>query len=715
MPRSITLEIGFYQRTSSEKEILKAQLVFQDFEDGVTNQTSSYAFQFHFYPLNWLDCFDFDGFRDTEYYASVLVLCLLLLAIPLLAFIIFLLIGRNRRPSGAFVFLRQYLAALLVSITQSISALLTLYIGGFSVLWAITVPAKTWNSQVGDYNDITPIKSDSDARVVRYQSGRMGVGLLVAGLMLIKWSVSLLIPLKESTGFSYETDLKRQQEGRELPRKQGPVLASAIVSLFIALIYDSFGSFPIFTEYGEVWIIVFTCVSYAVSLVLYTFLQDDLYILPSKLALRLSLYLMLLNSQRLSLVMVGTSIIMLIRTINQVFLVRFHKYYILDILIKRYERTLPFQHVDDEAAKVTNTLREAADNCLYVVVGWLSAGYALFAYVLYDFMAYGLYRSHMLYCFYFLAVVAVFEGLVNWLLSWARQMIDSKVALSAVIESVYYHYLRRSTRWALCSSAPHSPSMRTLNRGQELALSGLSSQFFLAITLFGLGVLNCAMGVKMFRSWPVNPFLDYWMFVVGVLSGGVCWGLKTAAVLVAKRVLWRIPGLNVYYERGVDGSVITNPTEHIHNEVLKMTESAVPSSRRDFQVSTSADDIVSIASGKDSIDHKIRRLVELFEDMDLLSLINTEQCFLDLAKELDISNPEQVKERLKDLNVPEHKVQLLSAHRAKLDIPYPLFPQELLYAWGERSEVFPAVSMYEEEDISEGKVSVSSRENSTFL
>lgn len=532
--------------------------------------------------------------------------------------------------------------------------------------------------------------------------------------MLIKWSVSLLIPLKESVGFAYGTQLKTLQESRELPRKQGPVLASAILCLFLALIYDSFGSFPIFTEYGAAWIVIFQCVSYAASLVLYAFLQDDLYILPSKLALKLSLYLMLLNSQRLSLVMVCTGLIVLVRTLNQVILVRFHRFYVLDMIIKRYERTLPYQPIDDEAIETTNTLREAADNSLNVVVGWLSAGYALFAYVLYDYLAFGLYRSHMLYCFYFLTVVAVLEGLVNWLLSWGRQMTARKAQLSTVVQAVRRHYQGRVTRWALCSSVPHSPSLRTLKRGQELALSGLSSQFFLTITLFGLGVLSCAVGVKMFKSWPVNPFLDYWLFVVGVLSAGVGWGLKTAAVLLAKRILWKLSGLHVYYERGVDGSIITNPTEHIHNEVLKMTASAAPPSRRDFQVSTAAEDIVSIAGGKDSIDDKIRLLVDLLEDMDLLSLINTEKCFLELAKELDISNPEQVKERLKDLSVPEHKVQLLSAHRAKLDIPYCLFPQELVYAWGEERPVFPAVSMYPE-DSWEGKLSLSSRESSAFI
>lgn len=116
VPRTVTLEVGFYQRTSKEKEILKAQLVFEDFEDGVSNRTTSYAFHFEFFPLNWLDCFDFDGFRASEYYASVFVLCLLLLAIPLLAFLILLLIGRNRSQSGALVFLRQYLVASAVSL-----------------------------------------------------------------------------------------------------------------------------------------------------------------------------------------------------------------------------------------------------------------------------------------------------------------------------------------------------------------------------------------------------------------------------------------------------------------------------------------------------------------------------------------------------------------------------------------------------------------------
>lgn len=86
-------------------------MTFQDFEDGVSNKTTSYAFHFEFFPLNWLDCFDLDGFRESEYYASVFVLCLLLLAIPLLAFLLLLLIGRNRRQSGALIFLKQYLVA----------------------------------------------------------------------------------------------------------------------------------------------------------------------------------------------------------------------------------------------------------------------------------------------------------------------------------------------------------------------------------------------------------------------------------------------------------------------------------------------------------------------------------------------------------------------------------------------------------------------------
>lgn len=111
VPRKIALEIGFYQRTASVKEILTAELTFSDFIDGTENSSTLYTFTFHMHPLNWLDCFDFDGFRDSEYYASVLVLCLLLFGMPLGAFIIAMIVGKNRLNSGGMVFIRQYLVA----------------------------------------------------------------------------------------------------------------------------------------------------------------------------------------------------------------------------------------------------------------------------------------------------------------------------------------------------------------------------------------------------------------------------------------------------------------------------------------------------------------------------------------------------------------------------------------------------------------------------
>ena len=600
--------------------------------------------------------------------------------------------------------------------------MLSLYVAGVSVVWAIVVPAGTWDEQIGDFNDITPIQSSTDSRIKKYQSGRLGVAFFLSGLLLIKWAVSLLVPLKQSRGFSYESDMKRQEAMKELPRKQGPVLASAIVSMFIVWIYDAFGSYPIFTEYGEVWIGVFMLVSYGCSLVLYIFLQDDLYILPSKLVLKVSLYVMLLNSQRLSLVMFCSSIIAFQRIISQIVLVRVHKYYILEVIIKRYERNLPFRSIDDKEIQVTDMLREAADNSLHILVAWLSATYALFAYILYDNFSYSLYRSHMLYCFYFLVIVAVLESLIHWLLSWSRQITGRNVPLASTIQAVYRQYQARGTNWALCSEMGESEEVRPLKRGQELAISGLSSQLFVTLTVFALGVLSCTLGVKLFRSWPVNPFLDYWMFIVGLLSAVVTIIIKSIAVVAVTKGLWKFRKNTPFFDRGVDGNVITNPTDHIKNEVMKLTDMfPARSLHRTFQVASTAEDILSIASNSATVEEKINQLVSLFEEMELIALLNSEQCFSDLAKELDVSNPEQVKEKLKELQVPEHKVQLLSAHRAKLDIQFPAFPLELTYPWSDDSPVFPAISMHQEMTASdrfmytEGKSGISSRENSALL
>ena len=81
-PKKVTFSIKYFLINNEDSEIL--ELEFSEF---ITNLTSdTFIFEFIYKPVNWLECFDLQGFSQEEYIFLMFLLAVVIISISLLYF-----------------------------------------------------------------------------------------------------------------------------------------------------------------------------------------------------------------------------------------------------------------------------------------------------------------------------------------------------------------------------------------------------------------------------------------------------------------------------------------------------------------------------------------------------------------------------------------------------------------------------------------------------
>ena len=289
-PRSMTLDIPYYQVNYNEKRILAATLVLEDFDRDSSN--SAYELSVAFYPLGWLDLVIAFAFNVETFIVLFVVIGLLSLAATTIYWSLNRLLTRQADPPQFRFFhmlsvvvppptLGITLALVPLAIVLSI---LFFILRGDELFFSVTVldSNSAWflDGVVGHW-----MQSKVDIRLKdQYRRGRMGLGFLTIAMFMMVLSARIYIPKPVSVKEQRLAQASRynEQVSTWLPtlwKRSNFIFCSLMFSFFLVLITE----FSFWEGFGDyIWYIIFIYkfVDIAAGVILESQLQDSLLLTP---------------------------------------------------------------------------------------------------------------------------------------------------------------------------------------------------------------------------------------------------------------------------------------------------------------------------------------------------------------------------------------------------------------------------------------------------
>lgn len=154
-PGSVHLDLGYYQKTRIDKELLQAKLSFASFSKSADR---SFTFQFTLRALSWRDCLDLFGFQESLYYVFVFLLCLLIFAAVVLFWLVNFTLSRILpRPKLKIGIYLAYSGRAVLGIFLVVLPLIAV----IALLWLPLNSIKSLQTITGDYSFTEPINPSS--------------------------------------------------------------------------------------------------------------------------------------------------------------------------------------------------------------------------------------------------------------------------------------------------------------------------------------------------------------------------------------------------------------------------------------------------------------------------------------------------------------------------------------------------------------------------
>ena len=246
-PRTVTLQIEYYQVSLEQKRLLRAKLIFNDFDLDDTN--TAFTFAVNFFPLSYMDLVIAFAFTPGTYIVIFFVVGWIVLALAILFWLFNRSISRlSLLPpfkwasflaltAPPIVFGIGMATAPMVVVVGAIYMLmkgnLALYGSSDTSVWGLDALVSTWGGA-------TPTSPDMPTVY-----GREGVAFLVFGLFMLVVSVRVFIPRKVS---KHERELEAAGHGPAAGASVGvwtPTAWKRAHMLLVALVFSVFISYLI--------------------------------------------------------------------------------------------------------------------------------------------------------------------------------------------------------------------------------------------------------------------------------------------------------------------------------------------------------------------------------------------------------------------------------------------------------------------------------------
>ena len=675
-PCKIEFTINYFVKSEGETQILSSTIIFSKFTKG--SASSGYTLEFNLLPLSWVQSFDLKAFEVGEYILLLLILCGFQFASILLMFLLGFLIKpvtlKLRGVSSCLSLELNCIKGFILSATP-ISILLT-------IMMSMLMYIDYFKYIAANFTDKTVITDINSIKVVLYLASRAGVIFLVVGLLLIRWGTHLIVPTKAHFGFSYEAEVSQIKEITELPRRQGFVLGSSIGVALFAILMDSLSNLPIFqTYYFIIWPVLLIA-EYLFKIMLIKYFEDEIITLPARIGIKVAIYLMILNCYNFHVVLLLYTSTYLWRFVYSAFLEKYNLIYAFEFIRKMIEK----REISESTIKkhhFTYAASELSERSLNILILFLSPVLTLFIYQYYELYAFMLDSSYFLYFILYQILVVSLDPLKEILLNFIRIARDSNFRAPEIFERANLNYKQRLTKWALSLVKIHDEKLKFSPIEIEVFMAAWSSQLFFALTPFGFGIFLVAHACKMWKISNNSPFMDYWMFMIGVVTLVASLIIKEISQKIGKLLLWKISNLNQLFIVGADGKQITSREQYIDDAFLKKKLEGDFDGNEGvaYYISDFAENLMDII--KDNDDHAlIKRLIaDQFREKNVYEKINHHKIFEDVKNRLEVLKENKLDEIIKKTEEAAMKISLINVKKMKNAEVLPRFPPELIYPW----------------------------------
>lgn len=206
IPKTVDIEILYYQETAETKRIISVGITLDNFEkvdnsyvatmDGEGEERlNRYTLTITYDALDWMELMNNFAF-GADLYLTLFIILGIAASISVSIFFLFNLITTRIRPRPKFKFFRYFALVTPPPIIGTCLAMLPITLA-LGVVYVLFVEQYPFENYPGDYGDVLELTVD---RIEKYKIGRLGGSLLCMALFIMCYGSILFVPEKASMG-----------------------------------------------------------------------------------------------------------------------------------------------------------------------------------------------------------------------------------------------------------------------------------------------------------------------------------------------------------------------------------------------------------------------------------------------------------------------------------------------------------------------------------
>jgi hypothetical protein len=582
-PRTMVLDIGYYQYDLNVKRIVYINLIFETFD--YNQSDTSYEVSLEYYPLSWFELLIYFAFSIDIYVILFIVVGGLAVAVAFAFWIIVRLTTHLQNPPE----LKFWNMLVLIAPPPSAGVLL----GSMPVMF-LTIMAFFLISGDRFVDDATEVGSwyldeyqleytliDGKLDPVeqeRARNGRLGLAFVVIGFCVCFAGCRIFLPKRVSKR-EIEMALKRDKRLAEkediwaptLWKRSNLMLCSVLMAFLMVMIVE----FSIWSDFGTYfWTILFMLkfFGYFIEIAFDAMLKESLLMTPMSSCLSFVEGLVTLGADDLVDFILGFFIDFLITVVERTYIdphigdifdfvgetiekfVKFMKNLTPAYLRKKKKKgekeskeVKPKRELEDIGANVetTETVEPILDSYSGVcsdAMGTFFTPYVIYLLIYFRVQIvlpefYGIAEKDMLYYLFFQLIIIVFTVLADVILLSCQELFQGWKVYEYLVYSKY-RFLQRESRWKGMEDTLDECLDETVRTLDQMCFS---SQFYFMLTVHVSGIIYFVFGIEIMLRWEYNAFSDTASMAIIFWLIGCSIVLEILFLFLAKAVgLWRI-------------------------------------------------------------------------------------------------------------------------------------------------------------------------------
>ena len=538
VPRDVKLEIGYFQKSQVEKEILKATLYFSNFDSD--NEEREYNFSFTFFALPWYECLNLFAFESYMYYIFILLVCVVILGLIFAFWAVNYAISKTYpRPSLKIKLYLNYSLNALKGILMGIAPIFILTVSMSYFLNNLEL-LKLYSGDHDDKEPIDPNDPQDVDRVTKYLNGRIGWVLFICSWYVIFKTSAILFPKPEAV----QNEEDRPRINEEMLRLKGLFLWSLIPVLVFCLATLQFSQSEVFGNYGPYFIIAFKMMNTKLVDTFKMRFGDDLFVLPYFGAMTLTIMMITVEVGEFTKFLQGYLTQIGIKIFKRAFIEpsRLNIKNRITRLKARFGLKTGLDPVEGLSFKdqvYIEQLEDLGRNSMEYIAAWLFPSIIVFQYFFYEVLKIPTSKDFFQYFIILSLIQAFSEILYDIFLNNAIECKTGRL-LSEKITDLTKIFKGRKTRWALSDKTVHT-GKKLLSRIDTIQRMGFSTQYFFLMSLMTLGVVMQLFGYQIWVKWSYNPLKDPTTIVMIPIFIGLCMLVEYLAMFIGNKLkIWQL-------------------------------------------------------------------------------------------------------------------------------------------------------------------------------